>query len=35
MSVRLEHLRQLGELKAQSVLTDAEFDAQKRTVLGA
>jgi hypothetical protein len=29
----LEQLKQLGELKAQGVLTDAEFEAQKAKVL--
>jgi hypothetical protein len=32
---RLRQLRQLGELKAQGVLTDAEFETQKRKLLGA
>lgn len=30
---RLEALRQLGELKAQGVLTDAEFEAEKARIL--
>jgi hypothetical protein len=30
----LEQLKQLGELKAQGVLTDAEFEAQKARILG-
>jgi hypothetical protein len=35
MAVRLEQLRLLGELKATGVLTEAEFEAQKRMILGA
>ncbi|MGA9279401.1 SHOCT domain-containing protein [Ilumatobacter sp.] len=31
----LEQLRQLGELHAQGILTDAEFDAQKAKVLAS
>ena len=31
----LEQLKQLGELHASGVLTDAEFDAQKAKVLAA
>lgn len=34
MSQKIEQLQQLGELKAQGVLTDAEFDEQKRRILG-
>ncbi|HET9655663.1 MAG TPA: SHOCT domain-containing protein [Kineosporiaceae bacterium] len=30
---RLEQLRQLGELKAQGVLTDAEFEREKALLL--
>ncbi|MFD6676497.1 SHOCT domain-containing protein [Rhodococcus zopfii] len=30
---RLEALKQLGELKAQGVLTDAEFEAEKARIL--
>ena len=30
---RLEQLKQLGDLKAQGLLTDAEFDAQKARIL--
>jgi hypothetical protein len=30
----LEQLKQLGELKAQGVLTDAEFETQKARILG-
>ncbi|MEU6285730.1 SHOCT domain-containing protein [Streptomyces sp. NPDC047028] len=33
MSSKIEQLQQLGELKAQGVLTDAEFEDQKRSVL--
>jgi hypothetical protein len=33
-SQRIEQLKQLGELKAQGVLTDAEFEDQKRRILG-
>ena len=29
----LEQLRQLGELKAQGILTEAEFEAQKARIL--
>ena len=31
---RVEQLKALGELKAQGVLTDAEFDAEKARILG-
>ena len=31
----LDQLKQLGELKASGVLTDAEFEAQKAKVLAA
>jgi hemolysin activation/secretion protein len=34
MSAKLDQLRQLGELKTAGVLTDAEFDEQKRKLLG-
>jgi hypothetical protein len=30
---RLEQLKQLGDLKAQGLLTEAEFDAQKARIL--
>jgi hypothetical protein len=30
---RLEQLKQLGELKASGVLTDAEFEAEKARIL--
>jgi len=33
MSSRLDQLRQLGELKAQGVLSEAEFEAQKARIL--
>jgi hypothetical protein len=33
-SQRMEQLKQLGELKAQGVLTEAEFQEQKRRILG-
>ena len=32
---KLEQLKQLGELKALGVLTDAEFEVQKATILSA
>ena len=34
MDAKLLQLRQLGELRAQGILTEAEFEAQKRTILG-
>ncbi|MCX4595656.1 SHOCT domain-containing protein [Streptomyces sp. NBC_01549] len=34
MSGRIDQLRQLGELKAQGVLTEAEFEERKRRILG-
>ncbi|MFF9914101.1 SHOCT domain-containing protein [Streptomyces sp. NPDC013457] len=34
MSTKIDQLKQLGELKAQGVLTEAEFEAQKRALLG-
>lgn len=34
MSTKLDQLRQLGELKAQGVLTDAEVAEQKERILG-
>lgn len=34
MSSRIDQLKQLGELKAQGVLTEAEFEDQKRKILG-
>lgn len=33
-SAKLEQLKQLGELKSQGVLTEAEFEEQKRRILG-
>ncbi len=35
MTDKIEQLKQLGELKAQGVLTEAEFEDQKRRVLQA
>ncbi|WP_433829852.1 SHOCT domain-containing protein [Actinoplanes sp. CA-015351] len=32
-SARIEQLQKLGELRAQGVLTDAEFEAQKARIL--
>jgi Short C-terminal domain len=32
---RLAQLRQLGELKTQGVLSEQEFEAQKRRILGS
>ncbi|MXM64828.1 SHOCT domain-containing protein [Streptomyces sp. HUCO-GS316] len=34
MAGKLDQLKQLGELKAQGVLTEAEFEEQKRRLLG-
>ena len=34
MGEKLAQLQQLGELKGQGILTDAEFEAQKRRILG-
>ena len=34
MSSKLEQLKQLGALKEQGVLTDTEFEEQKRRILG-
>ncbi|MEU8846727.1 SHOCT domain-containing protein [Streptomyces sp. NPDC048564] len=34
MAGKIDQLKQLGDLKAQGVLTDEEFAAQKRQVLG-
>lgn len=31
----IEQIQKLGELKAQGLITDEEFDAQKRKLLGA
>jgi len=33
MSGKLDQLKQLGDLKAQGVLTEAEFEAQKARIL--
>jgi hypothetical protein len=35
MDTKLAQLRELGELKTQGVLSDAEFEAQKRRILGS
>ncbi|MFD5838616.1 SHOCT domain-containing protein [Streptomyces collinus] len=35
MTSKIEQLKQLGELKSQGVLTEAEFEEQKRTILGS
>ncbi|WP_326580033.1 SHOCT domain-containing protein [Streptomyces sp. NBC_00487] len=35
MTSRIEQLKQLGELKTQGVLTEAEFEDQKRKLLGS
>jgi hypothetical protein len=35
MEDTLAQLRQLGELKSQGVLTEAEFEEQKRRILGS
>lgn len=35
MSDKLEQLKQLGELKQQGVLTEAEFEQQKARILGS
>jgi hypothetical protein len=34
MSAQLAQLKQLGELKAQGVVSDAEFEQQKARILG-
>jgi hypothetical protein len=34
MDAKLGQLKQLGELKSQGVITDAEFEAQKAKILG-
>ena len=34
MDAKLAQLKQLGELKAQGVLSDQEFEAQKARILG-
>jgi hypothetical protein len=35
MDNKLAQLKQLGELKQQGVLSDAEFEAQKQKILGS
>jgi hypothetical protein len=35
METKLAQLRQLGELKSQGVLSEEEFEAQKRQILGS
>ncbi|MET7603519.1 SHOCT domain-containing protein [Streptomyces avermitilis] len=35
MSSKIDQLKQLGELKAQGVLTEAEFEDQKRKILSS
>ncbi|MEU9860243.1 SHOCT domain-containing protein [Streptomyces sp. NPDC047971] len=35
MSTKIEQLKQLGDLKAQGVLTEEEFEAQKRNLLAS
>ena len=35
MDAKLAQLKQLGELKAQGLLTEAEFEAQKSRILGS
>jgi hypothetical protein len=35
MTSKIEQLKQLGELKNQGVLTEAEFEVQKHTILGS
>ena len=35
MDAKLEQLRQLGDLKSQGVLSEAEFAAQKQRILGS
>ena len=34
MTAKMDQLKQLGDLKAQGVLTEEEFAAQKRQILG-
>ncbi|MET7984498.1 MULTISPECIES: SHOCT domain-containing protein [unclassified Streptomyces] len=34
MTSKIDQLKQLGELKAQGVLSEAEFEAQKARILG-
>ncbi|MEU2582495.1 SHOCT domain-containing protein [Streptomyces avermitilis] len=35
MSSKIDQLKQLGDLKAQGVLTEAEFEDQKRKILSS
>jgi len=35
MSSKLEQLKQLGELKSQGLLSEAEFERQKAVILGS
>ena len=35
MDYKLDQLKQLGELKDQGILSDAEFEAQKARILGS
>jgi hypothetical protein len=35
MDTKLAQLKQLGELQSQGVLTEEEFEAQKRRILGS
>lgn len=35
MTSKIEQLKQLGELKNQGVLTEAEFEEQKRNILAS
>ncbi|MFJ1967451.1 SHOCT domain-containing protein [Streptomyces sp. NPDC087903] len=35
MSSKIDQLQQLGELKAQGVLTETEFEEQKRRILNS
>ncbi|GAA0468984.1 hypothetical protein Ade02nite_31840 [Paractinoplanes deccanensis] len=35
MSAKIEQLKQLGDLKAQGVLSEAEFEAQKARILNS
>jgi hypothetical protein len=35
MTSKIEQLKQLGDLKEQGVLTQAEFEEQKRVILGS
>jgi Short C-terminal domain len=35
MDTKIDRLRQLGELKTQGVLSEAEFEAQKARILGS